>query len=113
MDILDDAGNPLIDNGLVEISSHSDVRHIPILYTMIKSVNEGGNNSPLRERLLWEQATMARIIVDAGGPDQMGGLSGELFRNDGDEGLPFPTRNGWIISTGRPPWMMWKNFMKS
>lgn len=88
-DILDDAGNPLIDNGLVEISSHGDVRHIPILYTMVKSVNESGSNSPLRERLLWEQATMARIIVDAGGPDQLGGLSGELHRSEGDDGLPF------------------------
>ncbi len=89
MDILDDAGNPFIDNGLVEISSHSDVRHVPILYTMIKSVNDSGNSSPLRERLLWEQATMARIIVDAGGPDQLGGITGELLRNEEDENLPF------------------------
>lgn len=67
--------NPLTDNALVEISNYSNIRHIPIVYTMIKKYNSGNRNSPLRERLLWEEAAMARNIINAGGADQLMELS--------------------------------------
>jgi len=63
--------NPLTDNALVEVANYSDIRHIPIIYTMIKKYNSANRNSPLRERLLWEEATMARNIINAGGAGQL------------------------------------------
>ena len=68
---MNQSGSGLVHNGLVEISSQSDLRHVPVLYRIVKSVNESGSHqSPLRERLLWEQATMAKLIFDAGGIDE-------------------------------------------
>lgn len=70
---MDETDSRLIHNGLVEIASQSNLKQIPVLYSLVQTVNESSSHqSPLRERLLWEQATMAKIIFDAGGIDELG-----------------------------------------
>jgi tetratricopeptide (TPR) repeat protein len=69
---MNETTSTLAHNGLVEITTQSDLSKLPKLYSLVKSVNESGSQrSPLRERLLWEQATMAKIFLAAGGIDEL------------------------------------------
>lgn len=85
-DFLDKTNNPLLYSGLVELSTHSNIHYIPKLYPVIESINELNSNAPLRERLLWEQASMAKIIVEAGGAEFLvrttDGLMSDIINED-------------------------------
>jgi hypothetical protein len=103
LNFVDSYNNPLVHNGIIELSTHSDLRYIPKLYTLIKSINDSNRSTPLRERLLWEQATMARIIVEAGGGEELNGVFYDL-RIDEDMTEQFelnmniPESDDWLLT---------------
>ncbi len=71
IDEFEDTRNSLYVNALAEIATRSDIRQVIPLYSLIQNYNRQVNNNPLREKMLWTEASLARIILDAGGVDQL------------------------------------------
>ncbi|MEX2601019.1 MAG: hypothetical protein WD355_05185 [Balneolaceae bacterium] len=65
--ILNRPTHPLKADAVVELASRVDLPAVPALYSMVQSARQEFAASPLRERLLWEEARLAQVLLDAGG----------------------------------------------
>ncbi len=63
--VMNDPANPLKDNALIELLSRSPMPLQISLIDELKILIKDGNNSPLRERLLWERARISKILYNS------------------------------------------------
>lgn len=59
--------HPLKDDALVELAADVQLRYVPYIYSLLDHYRTSRQNSPLKERLIWEEAKLTRLIVDVGG----------------------------------------------
>lgn len=57
---------PLFDDALLQLLPAGTSADAPLLYSLLVQVNRTRKDSPLRERLLWEEATLAYRLVESG-----------------------------------------------
>lgn len=63
--ILEDPGHPLRDHTIVEFTSRAPVSNLLKLYPILTYQIKSSFSSPLRERIMWERARIAKIIFNS------------------------------------------------
>jgi len=63
--ILEDPGHPLRDHAIVEFTSRAPVLKLLTLYPILTNQVKSSYSSPLRERIMWERARIAKIIFNS------------------------------------------------
>ncbi len=103
LDLEENYQTPLVDNALAELASRSDIRHLPLLFPAVYRHNRNFPSSPLRERMLWEEAVMAEMLMEAGGRQGLETAGGSAF--NGEEFLKVRERigeKGWVDQADWP-----------
>lgn len=63
--ILEDPDHPLRDHAIVEFTSRAPVLKLLTLYPILTNQVKSSYSSPLRERIMWERARIAKIIFNS------------------------------------------------
>ena len=81
--ILEDPGHPLKDHAIVEFTSRAPVSFLVTLYPVLADQVKSGMSSPLRERIMWERARVAKILFNSDLPDeQQAIISSDIVTQD-------------------------------
>jgi len=87
--VLEDTKHPLKDHAIVEFTSRAPVSNLISLYPFLTDQVKSNSSSPLKERMMWERARIAKIIYNSGLPEEQQAINEGDFVSQEDMTIDF------------------------